>query len=136
MLIGLENHFNGGAVERFLLWFSSLKTRPVFSCGLLLFTYFFIAYLICLYAYLCNRWYSCLVALLNHVHATLIDRLTLIDLVTVWIQLNPAARFQFHVFTFFFFFLHVNSNLTWVHCAGEINHYSRTVHHYSRTKKY
>ena len=35
-------------------------------------------------------------------HLTLIDRLTLIDLVTVWIQLNPAARFQFHVFTFFF----------------------------------
>ena len=69
---------------------------------MLLFTYFFIAYLICLYAYLCNRWYSCLVALLNHVHLTLIDRLTLIDLVTIWIQLNPAARFQFHVFTFFF----------------------------------
>ena len=106
MLIGLENHFNGGVVERFLHWFSFLKTRPVFSCGLLLFTYFFIAYLICLYAYLCNRWYSCLVALLNHVHVTLIDRLTLIDLVTIWIQLNPAARFQFHVFTFFFFLAH------------------------------
>ena len=37
--------------------------------------------------------------------------------VTVWIVMNPAACFQFHVFTFFFF-LRMNSNLTWVHCAG------------------
>ena len=50
-------------------------------------------------------------------------------IVTVWIQLNPVARFQFHVFNFFFFFfLRVNSNLTWVHCAWDKNHYSRTVH--------
>ena len=40
--------------------------------------------------------------------------------------------FQFYVFQFFFvFFLRVNSNLTWVCCAGDKNHYSHTVHHYS-----
>ena len=48
--------------------------------------------------------------------------------VTVWIVMNPTARFHFHVFFFFFlfFFLCVNSNLTWVHCAGDKNHYLRT----------
>ena len=53
------------------------------------------------------------------------------DYVTVWIVMNLAARFQFHVFTFFF-------SCAWT--AGDKNHYSRTVHHYSqhclRTKKY
>lgn len=52
------------------MWFASLH--------LLLYSF-----LICLYTYLCNRWYSCLVALLNHVHLALIDRLTLIDLVII-----------------------------------------------------
>ena len=57
-----------------------------------------------------------------------------LDVVTVWIQLDPVARFQFHIFHFFF--LCVNSNLTWVYCARDKNHYSRTIHQYSRTKKY
>ena len=49
--------------------------------------------------------------------------------VTVWIAINPAARFQFHVFFFFFFFfLHVNSNFTWVHCAKDKIHYLHTVY--------
>ena len=43
-------------------------------------------------------------------------------------------------FLFFFFFLHVNNNLTWVHCTGDKNHCSRIVYHYSHhcshTKKY
>ena len=31
-------------------------------------------------------------------------------------------RFQVHIFPFFFFFsLHVNSNLTWVHCSHTIH---------------
>ena len=38
--------------------------------------------------------------------------------------------FLFHVF---FFFLYVNSNLTWVHCTGDKNHYSCTVYHCSCT---
>ena len=43
---------------------------------------------------------------------------TCLNNMTVWIVMNPEARFHFHVFFFFFFFfLHVNSNLTWVYCA-------------------
>ena len=62
---------------------------------------------------------------------------TSLDIVTVWIQLNPAACFLVSRFPFFFFFfLRVNSNLTWVHCAGDKNHHSCTVHHCSCTKKY
>ena len=32
-------------------------------------------------------------------------------------------------FSDFFFPLHVNSNITWVHCTGDKNHYLCTVHH-------
>ena len=35
----------------------------------------------------------------------------------VWIPLKAASTF--HVFGFFFFSLRVNSNLTWVYCAGD-----------------
>ena len=56
------------------------------------------------------------------------------DLVSVWIEL--IVTFLVSHFAFFFFFLCVNSNLTWVHCAGDKNHYSCTVHHCSRIKKY
>ena len=37
-------------------------------------------------------------------------------------------RFHFHVLPFFFFFLPMNSNLTWVHCSRIVNHYLCTVH--------
>ena len=48
------------------------------------------------------------------------------DLVSVWIEL--IVTFLVSHFAFFFIFLCVNSNLTWVHCAGDKNHYSCTVH--------
>ena len=35
--------------------------------------------------------------------------------------------FQF-AFSDFFFSLHMNSNITWVHCAGDKNHCLHTVH--------
>ena len=47
--------------------------------------------------------------------------------VCIWIQLNPASMF----YVFFFFFLCVNSNLTWVHYVG--GQKSRTIYHYSST---
>ena len=39
-------------------------------------------------------------------------------IVCVWIQLNPASTFNVFQF-FFFFFLCVNSNLTWVYCVED-----------------
>ena len=36
-------------------------------------------------------------------------------------------HFSFHVF-FFFCFLHVNSNLTWVHCLRTVYHYLYTAY--------
>ena len=39
---------------------------------------------------------------------------------------------RFHI-SRFFFFLHVNSNFTWVHCTGDKNHYSCTVYHCSHS---
>ena len=46
---------------------------------------------------------------------------------------ESCGTFSVSRFHFFFFFLHVNSNLTWVHYAGNKNHYSRIVYHCSRT---
>ena len=46
---------------------------------------------------------------------------------------ESCGTFSVSRFHFFFFFLHVNSNLTWVHCAGDKNHYSCIVYHCWRT---
>ena len=56
----------------------------------------------------------------------------LLDMVSVWGGRQVSAFFQF-AFSDFFFFLHVNSNITWVHCAGDKNYCSYTVHHCSNT---
>ena len=45
---------------------------------------------------------------------------------SVWIVLILA--FLVSSFAFFFFFLRVNSNLTWIHCLCTVHHYSRTVY--------
>ena len=51
----------------------------------------------------------------------------LCSVVSVWIEMNVV--FSVSRFPFFFFFLRVNSNLTWVHCSRTVYHCSCTVHH-------
>ena len=47
--------------------------------------------------------------------------------VPVWIPLNVASTYcVFNIFHFFF--LHVNSNITWFYCVGDKKHYSCTVY--------
>ena len=43
---------------------------------------------------------------------------------SVWIRLKVALHFQAF---FFFFFLRVNSKITWFYCAWDKKHYLRTV---------
>ena len=47
-------------------------------------------------------------------------------LVPVWIPLNVVSTFC--VFKLFFFFLRVNSNITWFYCAMDKKYYSYIVH--------
>ena len=49
-------------------------------------------------------------------------------LVPVWIALNLAFTFCVYVFRPFFFFLHVNSNITWIYYTEDKKHCLCTVH--------